>query len=193
MNEAALKIHRSKGRCRRHYLTPRSSKAVQSSAPSFPGEASPCPASSPTASHAADSQPSCVQPSGLADQPAQPAAPKAGCQLQPVGPNSALRQPSSSRTPVLCMPAQAHRLWLLLGPSRSCLGRRAGCYTHRQSSQQRHSNAVLKVVSSPNFDPFEHVRSKRAAAADPYLDAIGEQVCGQLSSWQGLKLVSCAR
>lgn len=60
-------------------------------------------------------------------------------------------------------------------------------------------DAVLKIVSSPNFDPQKD-RFKRAAAADAYLDTIGEQVCGQLSSWQGVRLVtnpadrvSCAR
>ena len=52
--------------------------------PAMTRKSSPSPAS-PTISHAAGSQPSRVQPSGLPDRLKQPAAPQASCQLQPVG------------------------------------------------------------------------------------------------------------
>ena len=141
-------MHRSKGRCRRHYLTPRSA-----SVPSPSREASPSPASCPSVPHAAASQPSCVQPSGLADQPAQLAAPQADGQLQPVGlqlrpvtahfqlhPSLVHASSSTQATAVVgpqCeLPWETHRLLHAL----------AGITTAAK-------DAVLKVVSSPDFDP----------------------------------------
>ena len=184
-NEKALKLHRVQGRCRRHYLTPRSSKAVLSASVTSPSrEPSPLPASRPSVAHAADSQPSCVQPSGLADQPAQLAAPQADGQLQPVGLQVCPVTAHLQLHPSLVHASSSTQATAVAGPqfelpweTRRLLHALAGVPTAAK-------DAVLKIVSSPDFDP-KIVRFKRAAAADAYLDTIGEQVCRQLSPWQG--------
>ena len=127
-NERGLQVHRSKGRCRRHYLTPRSSRAAQSAPVTSPSrDASPSPASSPTVPHAAASQPDCVQPR-LADQPAQQAAPQASGQLQPVGVQLCPVTATFQLHPSLVHVSSSTQAAAVAGPHSSCLGRRAGCY-----------------------------------------------------------------
>ena len=192
-NERALKMHRSKGKCRRHYQTLASSRTVQAApVPSPSRKASPCAATSLGVVHAAASQPGRVQPAGLADQPEQPAAPQAGCQLQPVGLQVCPVTATFQLHPSLVRVSSGTQAAAVAGPqselpweTRRLLHALAGVPTAAQ-------DAVLKVVSSPSFDP-NNVRFKRAAAADAYLDTVAEQVCGQLSPWQGVGLLSCAR